>query len=532
MKCNNCGSEIIDNETECKKCNLPIKDEIIEKSKSIINKIIKIIFGFILVALFIFGIPISFTTTTKNLDEYNAITDSNATLVLRKSDYSEYPIVKHYFDITDEIGNPILNSVNSEDFIFYEVYENNKIKINNVEVSKISQGAKSSIDIVADLSGSIGKNGLELTKNSLKSFLDVVEFDNHDEVELVSFSDSITTYQRFTTNKNSLVKSIDEFNIGGQTPLYDALYDAIKHTVVQRGSKMIIATTDGKDNRSIARFNEVISLAQQYEIPIYIVGVGTDINVNELTQISQQTGGKFIRTKNFDDLQKYFENIYNIEKNGLVISYNVNDFTNVKSDILLQVNDENFKTESLITYDPIFVSWGGNNRVDDEQTPYDERIFDSNYYDDTHTYEVVFEDVTWSEANQKAKEKGGYLARITSEDEFDVVTNEIKKATTSQSYLYWLGGSRENSIDEKYTWVDSDLNVMSETLPDDLWLEGEPTYYAVDENGNHLFEEKYLNMFYVAKFDKWVLNDVTDDLINGYGQTYEGSIAYVIEYEK
>lgn len=49
---------------------------------------------------------------------------------------------------------------------------------------------------------------------------------------------------------------------------------------------------------------------------------------------------------------------------------------------------------------------------------------DSSY---NHRYEVVYEDISWSEAQIKCKEKGGYLAVITTYDEKEKIKAEIEK---------------------------------------------------------------------------------------------------------
>ncbi len=450
-----------------------------------------------------------------------------------KSDYSEYPLVRHYFNVYDNsTGNQINQSLTPEDFSLYENIANTKTKVENTNIVDVNNAGKASIELVADVSGSVDYSGLQESKDSLKAFLDVVDFASYDEVELLSFSDLVYEEQRYTNNKGKLVKSVDNLDLVSQTALYDALGHALERTVIQRGSKMIIATTDGYENASTKYdYKMVVEKAKEYQIPIYIVGVGSDIDTSILKLLTNATGGEFINVDSFNELSEKFTEIYKTGKDGFVVEYNVNDVSSENADVIITLESNGYGGETVIKYEPIFVSWGGNNRIDDIETPYDERVFDSNYYDDTHSYEIIFEDVSWQEANQKAVQKGGYLARITSEEEFDVIVSEIEKATTSKAYLYWLGGSRTNSVDGQYTWVDQDLNVMSETLPENIWLEGEPSYREYDANGNILFEEEYLNMFYVENIDKWVMNDCTDDVLSKY-DAFKGKVAYVIEYEK
>ncbi len=450
-----------------------------------------------------------------------------------KSDYSEYPLVRHYFNVYDSNTNNIINgALTPDDFALYEMNGNDKVKVENTNIVSVIQNGKASVELVADVSTSIDDKGLYDSKKSLNTFLDIVNFGSYDEVELLSFSDYFIENQRYTNNKAKLVRAVNELEMIGGTAFYDALGHALERTVIQRGSKMIIATTDGNDNMSSEyNYKLVVDKAKEFQIPIYIVGVGDQVDTENLTLLANATGGEYISVNEFDQLSDKFEGIYIKGKDGFVVEYDVNDVSKEDADVIITLAGNVYGGEEVVKYEPIFVSWGGTKRIDDETTPYDETSFDKNYYDGTHRYEVIFEDVSWQMANKKAVDKGGYLARITSEEEFDVIVGEIQKATTSKAYLYWLGGSRKNNVDGNYTWVDADLNVMSETLPENIWLQGEPSYREYDANGKVLFEEEYLNMFYVEKIDKWVMNDVTDDVLSRY-DGYKGKVAYVIEYEK
>lgn len=457
---------------------------------------------------------------------------NNVNIEYIKSDYSEYPIVRQYVNFYDKENNNINAQINTKELSFYDITNSGQSPIEIVNTTRMTEGGKVSVELIADVSGSIGDSGLIESQNSLLTFINLVQFDKGDEAELISFSDWYYEEQRFSNNKTKLDRAIRELELGGGTALYDTLMHGLERTVIQRGSKFIVATTDGMDNASYeSSYDDVIRSANEFNIPIYIIGIGDSIDTSVLANICESTGGEFIQLQDFNSLRDSFDKIYQKERDGFVIEYNVENLAAEEDDILLSLDGNVYGGEIELDYDPIFVSWGGNVRVDDPNTPYDERNFDSNYYDSTHRYEVVFEDVSWQEANRRAVAKGGYLARITSEEEFDVIVDRIKSSTSSKSYSYWLGGSRKKSYDDTYAWVDSDLEVKSGTIPENAWLPGEPSYYEHDSNGNALFEEEYLNMFYVANYDKWFLNDCIDDLLANY-DTFKGKIAYVIEYDK
>lgn len=146
-----------------------------------------------------------------------------------------------------------------------------------------------------------------------------------------------------------------------------------------------------------------------------------------------------------------------------------------------------------------------------------------------HTYELIVEDVTWSQAYQNCIDKGGYLVRINSEEEYQTILQQIVDED-KKKIMFWLGGARSSEESEDYRWVYEDgtygdiiLNEEESYLS--YWLSGEPSYSGEADD-----VEMYMNMFYVSKEGRWVWNDVADDLIET-ADFYAGRVGYICEYE-
>ena len=146
-----------------------------------------------------------------------------------------------------------------------------------------------------------------------------------------------------------------------------------------------------------------------------------------------------------------------------------------------------------------------------------------------HTYELIVEDVTWIQAYQKCLEKGGYLVRINSDEEYQAILQQISDED-KRNIMFWLGGARSSEESEDYRWVYEDeaygdivLNGEDPYLS--YWLSGEPSYFS--ETGD---VEMYMNMFFVSKEGRWVWNDAPDDLI-AVADFYVGTVGYICEYE-
>lgn len=146
-----------------------------------------------------------------------------------------------------------------------------------------------------------------------------------------------------------------------------------------------------------------------------------------------------------------------------------------------------------------------------------------------HRYEVVRKDVTWSEAQEECEAKGGYLAALTSQEEFDYVSGLIKEAGC-QGCSVWVGGSQKYSTRFGYYWItpEGEYDMISSAfLP--FWLAGEPSYTGLTESGTQMDEDS-VAMLYIKSDGRFYLNDAPDDILQA-APSYAGHIAYVCEYD-
>lgn len=145
-----------------------------------------------------------------------------------------------------------------------------------------------------------------------------------------------------------------------------------------------------------------------------------------------------------------------------------------------------------------------------------------------HRYELVIKDCTWEQAWQECRDKGGYLARIETEEEFDALVNTIE-ANGLQKMKFFLGGRREIN-GSAYSWADNNNQLFGDVLNSptsplaDKWMNGEPSF----QDGDII--ENCLNIFYYEKEKRWVLNDVPNAVLDAV-PSYAGTIGYVCEYE-
>lgn len=146
-----------------------------------------------------------------------------------------------------------------------------------------------------------------------------------------------------------------------------------------------------------------------------------------------------------------------------------------------------------------------------------------------HSYSFHSEDVTWQEAFDRAKEKGGYLVHIDSMEEMDYLVSLLEKMGCSDHYVM-LGGARDLRTRDYY-WLNADNSVADGILNEpghwaqELWFKDEPSF---DYNGT---QEHVLEMHFNPDDNRWGWNDIPVDGLVQQWTNNEGRITYIVEYE-
>ncbi|HXG13324.1 MAG TPA: VWA domain-containing protein [Gemmataceae bacterium] len=121
--------------------------------------------------------------------------------------------------------------------------------------------------------------------------------------------------------KAKLKRSIETLQAQGETALFDAVYDALMTLHVDAeemrragkpvGRRAVVAMTDGKDNMSRRRVDQVIRLAKETGTPLYLLGLGAPHQIDEKTmrRMAEETGGKYYHAPDADRLIEIFEGL-------------------------------------------------------------------------------------------------------------------------------------------------------------------------------------------------------------------------------
>jgi VWFA-related protein len=130
---------------------------------------------------------------------------------------------------------------------------------------------------------------------------------------LIPFNSTVGIPKSFSNDKKALKNAIKDLKPAGETALLDAIYAAIATLEADgiQGKRAVVAMTDGVDNSSRRRVDEVVNRAREAKIALHMLGFGRkgELDENTMQAMAEQTGGKYYHAKNEQALIEIFENL-------------------------------------------------------------------------------------------------------------------------------------------------------------------------------------------------------------------------------
>ena len=192
--------------------------------------------------------------------------------------------------VNDRTGRPYA-ALKAENFRVYDNGTEQAIHHFNSDDVPFTMG------LVLDRSGSMFMMMKEVYQ---AAFHTILSSKAEDEFFISTFNEQSGIQQDFTTDRQVLEQQLKQVKAGGATALYDAILEAVDH--VRQGhhdKKALLVVTDGDDNSSTHRFEEVLERARQENVAIYVVGMFDKWDVMDektlkklLTEVAEATGGK------------------------------------------------------------------------------------------------------------------------------------------------------------------------------------------------------------------------------------------------
>ena len=251
-----------------------------------------------------------------------------ATVEMEQIDSTDYPTIRLYYRITNDLNGEPVYGLTKDDFTLSEQINGSWINREIKNLLQLETNGGITTTVTADASGSMdGQEKIELAKQVMKEFADTLQYDKGDIMEVISFDSFVREVHNFSDNSQDIKSSIDTITAGSQTALYDTLFAGTNRSAEQGSAKCIIAFTDGGDNRSSTSPSDVIDNAKRYSVPIFIIGFGGagDINDEYLRQIADETGGFYKHISDLTELGEIYRAIYTEQKQLYMLEYETGD---------------------------------------------------------------------------------------------------------------------------------------------------------------------------------------------------------------
>lgn len=235
-------------------------------------------------------------------------TDIN--IEVRQVDNSNFPEITLYASITDMSGNTV-EKLKKTDFDITEINGDGQVIEASIDdVYQVLNEDNINVNLVLDASGSMDSyNKMQQAKNAANAFIDQINMEAGDKVEVISFDDFVYLEQEFSSQKDIVKNAVNGIETWGSTALYDAIYAGLFQTYYEDGAKCVIAFTDGMENASSYTYDDVINMAQNTGIPVFIIGIGEEYDATVLQSLANECSGKYY-SANVNDLETILEDIY------------------------------------------------------------------------------------------------------------------------------------------------------------------------------------------------------------------------------
>jgi Ca-activated chloride channel family protein len=241
------------------------------------------------------------------------------TVRVTQIDTSRYPDVTVYVSVHNQANQP-LSGLSAAAF---RVTEDGT----PVDITSFSSDTQISAALVLDRSGSMDEVGkLRDAQAAARAF--IARMQPADQIALIAFNSRIANIQPLTNNRQQLDRAIARLEANGGTALYDSLIGGVDALRDVPGRRVLLLLTDGQDCRELydcpneegsrATLDEAIAYANEYQQPVYVVGLGDrsdardeyrGINENVLRSIASETYGDYFYTPTGDELTALYERL-------------------------------------------------------------------------------------------------------------------------------------------------------------------------------------------------------------------------------
>ena len=205
----------------------------------------------------------------------------------------------------------LVPDLTQEDF---QIFDNDKPQELELFVNDVQP---ITVVVMLDTSASMTGN-LTLLEQAAEQFL--MRMLPKDKGMVGAFNDKIEFFPRtFTSNRDTLIRSLRELDFGNPTRLYDAIAASMDRLEGVDGRRVVLVFTDGDDTGSRADDGSVLEQARREEVMIYAIGLRSDyFNGSRqvrskpdsgLKRLAEETGGGYFELNETSDLAPTFTRV-------------------------------------------------------------------------------------------------------------------------------------------------------------------------------------------------------------------------------
>jgi VWFA-related protein len=223
-------------------------------------------------------------------------------------DQAEFPEVVAYLSVLDGSGRPVSGLAESD----FSIAEDGDARDITDFIGSGSQPVTAVMLI--DRSGSMTDEAkMEGAIAAALAFLEKLE-DGRDSLGVIVFDDSFIVLGDLRMMnagaREELHSQISILAPGGGTAYYDAIYKATSMLKNVPGRKVVLALTDGIDNRSTrTNLNKMLEYVRDNNVVVYTIGLGSDVQSSTLERIAKETGGRYYEQPSGSQLAQLYADI-------------------------------------------------------------------------------------------------------------------------------------------------------------------------------------------------------------------------------
>lgn len=185
------------------------------------------------------------------------------------------------------------------------------------------------IALLIDASGSV-LDKVDFEREAAITFLESTIRRGTDRALLITFDLQVNLIQDYTDDVATLARAAETINVGGGTPLYDAVYLAATEKLArQHGRRIAIVISDGIDTTSRKTIQEALRAAQQNDTTIYCISTnsirrgypGGDSGNKILRRLAEETGGRAFFPNKTKDLAAVFKKVNEELRSQYTLAY-------------------------------------------------------------------------------------------------------------------------------------------------------------------------------------------------------------------